>query len=131
MSNIENDSHELVNTDHKTLERRIVRKCDIYVLPLLCIAYLLSVIDLNNVGNATVAGYNYKYFNTTPLAFTLAVSAHFFGYMIFEIPSTLVTNILGFHVWLPILMVGWSITSATQAACTNVTQLGIVRFLLG
>ncbi|CAG8834764.1 1068_t:CDS:2, partial [Gigaspora margarita] len=111
MSNIEkheNNSHELVNTDHKTLERRIVRKCDIYVLR-----------------NATVAGYNYMYFNTTPLAFTLAVSAHFFGYMIFEIPSVLVTNILGFHVWLPILMVGWSISSATQAACTNVTQLGI------
>ncbi|KAF0530783.1 major facilitator superfamily domain-containing protein [Gigaspora margarita] len=134
MSNIEkheNNSHELVNTDHKTLERRIVRKCDIYVLPLLSIAYLLSVIDLDNVGNATVAGYNYMYFNTTPFAFTLAVSAHFFGYMIFEIPSSLVTNILGFHVWLPILMVGWSISSAVQAACTNVTQLGFVRFLLG
>ncbi|CAG8507308.1 36791_t:CDS:2 [Racocetra persica] len=35
------------------------------------------------------------------------------------------------HVWLPILMVCWAATSMSQAACTTVIQLGIVRFLLG
>ncbi|CAG8456984.1 8297_t:CDS:2 [Dentiscutata erythropus] len=68
---------------------------------------------------------------TTPYAFTLAVSAQFMGYIIFDIPSTMVTNILGFNVWIPIMMVCWAVTSMSQAACTNVIQLGIVRFLLG
>ncbi|CAG8754031.1 7319_t:CDS:2, partial [Dentiscutata erythropus] len=56
---------------------------------------------------------------------------HFIGFIIFEIPSNLVTDILGLHVWLPILMICWSITSMTQAACTTVVQLGFVRFLIG
>ncbi|CAG8453119.1 6557_t:CDS:2 [Dentiscutata heterogama] len=88
----ENDSYMPEDTKYKILERRIVRKCDLYMLP---------------------------------------VSAQFMGYIIFDVPSTLVTNILGFHVWIPILMVCWAVTSMSQAACTNVIQLGIVRFLLG
>ncbi|CAG8692758.1 9023_t:CDS:2, partial [Dentiscutata heterogama] len=126
----ENDSFEQENTDYKILEKRIVRKCDLYMLPILAITYVLGIIDLDNVGNAAVAGYNYIYFNTTPYNYILAVSAHFFGFIIFEIPSNLVTNILGLHVWLPILMICWSITSMTQAACTTTIQLGFVRFLL-
>ncbi|CAG8850997.1 27145_t:CDS:2, partial [Racocetra persica] len=121
----ENDSHESVNKDVKTLERRVVRKCDLYVLPILAMTYLLGIVDLSNIGNAIVAGYDYNYLKTTPFYFTLAISAHFIGYMIFEIPSNWVTRILGFHVWMPIIMVCWTAMSMSQAACTTVVQLGI------
>ncbi|CAG8568074.1 16480_t:CDS:2 [Dentiscutata erythropus] len=100
------------------------------MLPILAITFVLGIIDLDNIGNADVAGYNYIYFNTTPYNYIFAVSAHFIGFIIFEIPSNLVTDILGLHVWLPILMICWSITSMTQAACTTVVQLGFVRFLI-
>ncbi|CAG8735702.1 5002_t:CDS:2 [Racocetra fulgida] len=85
----ENDSYESVNKDDKTLERRIIRKCDLYVLPILAMTYLLGIVDLSNIGNAIVAGYDYNYLKTTPFYFTLAISTHFIGYMIFEIPSNL------------------------------------------
>ncbi|CAG8635067.1 21847_t:CDS:2 [Cetraspora pellucida] len=125
------ESYELENENYKMLEKRIVRKCDIYLLPILAITYLLGVVDLSNIGNAIVAGFDYNYLKTTPFLFTLAISAHFLSYIIFEIPSNWVTRILGFHIWMPILMVCWAAMSMCQAACTTAIQLGIVRFLLG
>ncbi|RIB05643.1 major facilitator superfamily domain-containing protein [Gigaspora rosea] len=126
----ENDAHEEASYD-KALERRVVRKCDIYMLPILTMVYLLGVLDRNNVGNAAIAGFDYKYLHTTPELYNFAVAIYFISYMIFEIPSNLVTKILGFHIWLPIIMVCWAVISMSQAVCTNVPHLIIIRFLLG
>ncbi|CAG8798802.1 9899_t:CDS:2, partial [Racocetra fulgida] len=99
----------------KVLERRIVRK---------------SIIDRANIGNAAIAGFDYKYLNSSPAAFNFAIAVYFIAYMIFEIPASLMTKILGFPIWIPIIMFCWAAASMSQAACTNVVQLGIVRFLL-
>ncbi|CAG8802491.1 16199_t:CDS:2, partial [Racocetra persica] len=115
----------------KILERRIVRKCDFYMLPVLTVLYLLGIIDRANIGNAAIAGFDYKYLNTSPAAFNFAIAVYFIAYMIFEIPASLMTKILGFPIWIPIIMFCWAAASMSQAACTNVVQLGIVRFLLG
>ena len=37
-------------------ERRLRWKCDIHVLPMLCIMYLLSFLDRVNIGNARIEG---------------------------------------------------------------------------
>ncbi|CAG8608135.1 9118_t:CDS:2 [Gigaspora margarita] len=103
----ENDANMSVDTNDNILEKRIVRKTDFFLLR-----------------NATVAGYNYIYFKTTPYYFTLAISAHFLSYIIFTTPSCLITNILGFHVWMPILIVGWTAASMSQAACTRMFEAG-------
>ncbi|CAG8767430.1 18870_t:CDS:2, partial [Dentiscutata erythropus] len=124
------DSNEAATYD-KVLEKRVVRKADFYMLPVLTTVYLLGIIDRSNVGNAGIAGFDYKYLNTTPTLYNFAVATYFISYMIFEIPASLVTKILGFQVWLPIIMVCWAIAAACQAAVTNVYQLFIVRFLLG
>ncbi|CAG8733580.1 9148_t:CDS:2, partial [Cetraspora pellucida] len=81
--------------------------------------------------NAIVAGFSAEYLQSSALEFNLAVSAHLFGFVFFEIPSSLLSKVLGFHVWIPIIMVCWGITSMCQASVTTSLQLGIVRFLLG
>ncbi|CAG8704483.1 13630_t:CDS:2, partial [Racocetra persica] len=115
---INNEVHdtEIGNYDNfnKSLERKIVWKYDIYLLR-----------------NAVVAGFDAKYLNTNPIDFNWAVASLLVSYLIFEIPSNLVNKILGFHVWIPIIMVCWGIASMCQAAVTTVIQLGIVRFILG
>ncbi|RIB29808.1 major facilitator superfamily domain-containing protein, partial [Gigaspora rosea] len=126
----EKDAHEEASYD-KTLERRIVRKCDFYLLPILTVVYLLGVIDRTNVGNAVIAGFDYKFLNTTPELYNFAIAIYFISYMIFEIPASFVTKILGFQVWLPIIMICWAVAAMAQAACTTVYHLIIVRFFLG
>ncbi|CAG8531700.1 16831_t:CDS:2, partial [Gigaspora rosea] len=111
----EKDAHEEASYD-KTLERRIVRKCDFYLLPILTVVYLLGVIDRTNVGNAVIAGFDYKFLNTTPELYNFAIAIYFISYMIFEIPASFVTKILGFQVWLPIIMICWAVAAMAQAA---------------
>ncbi|CAG8821956.1 27439_t:CDS:2, partial [Racocetra persica] len=112
------EKSEVVITDHdvasydeyedKSIEKRIIRKLDIYLLR-----------------NAIVAGFTGKYLQSSDLEFNLAVAAHLFGIVFFEIPSSLVSKILGFHVWVPIIMVCWGVASMCQAAVTTSLQLGI------
>ncbi|CAG8456531.1 242_t:CDS:2 [Scutellospora calospora] len=90
----------------------------------------MGVIDLTCVGNAAIAGFDYKYLQSTPLEYTLAISTYYLGYLIFEIPSTLVSKILGLQVWLPIMMICWAAVSMSQAWCTNAIQLGISELTL-
>ncbi|CAG8777305.1 10399_t:CDS:2, partial [Racocetra persica] len=124
----EKSEEEITNQDvasydgykDKFMEKRIIRKFDIYLL-----------LDRANIGNAIVAGFTGKYLQSTALEFNLAVSAHLFGFVFFEILSSLVSKILGFHVWIPIIMVCWGTLSMCQAAVTSSLQLGIIRFLLG
>ncbi|CAG8821180.1 26769_t:CDS:2, partial [Racocetra persica] len=124
--NDSNHSHEPADATHyKVLERRIVRKS------ILTTIYLLGIVDRINIGNARIAGYDYKYLNSTPSEYNLAVAMYFVSYMIFEIPSNFVTKVLGFQVWMPIIMVCWAVASMSQAACKSALQLGITRFLLG
>ncbi|CAG8736439.1 22169_t:CDS:2 [Gigaspora margarita] len=85
----------------------------------------------SNISNALPAGFNNVYLKSTPIEFNLAVSAHLIGAFLFEILSSLVSKILGFQVWIPIIMVCWGALSMCQAAVTSSVQLGIIRFLIG
>jgi hypothetical protein len=37
-------------------EKKLVRKLDLYIIPVIFITYLLSYLDRTNIGNAKVAG---------------------------------------------------------------------------
>lgn len=37
-------------------EAKVLRKCDMYLVPLLTIAFLLAYLDKSNIGNAATAG---------------------------------------------------------------------------
>ncbi|CAG8446175.1 2219_t:CDS:2 [Dentiscutata heterogama] len=112
------DHQEISNTDHQD-----VASYDSHSFK--------SMERRSNISNAIVAGFTDKYLNASSIGFNLAISAHLFGYVLFEIPSSLVSKVLGFNVWIPILMVFWGGISMTQAAVSSALQLGIVRFFLG
>ncbi|RIB03009.1 major facilitator superfamily domain-containing protein [Gigaspora rosea] len=115
----------------KVMEKRVLRKFDIFILPLCTLLYLFMLVDRSNISNAIAAGFTDQYLQSSSIGFNVAVSAHLIGYVLFEIPSSLVSKVLGFHVWIPIIMVIWAGISMSQAAVTTAVQLGIVRFLLG
>ena len=52
---ISNDEQPLEPID-AAAERRLRLKCDLHVLPMLCIMYLLSFLDRVNIGNARIEG---------------------------------------------------------------------------
>lgn len=131
-------------------EKRLLRKCDLHVLPPLCILYVLCFIDRINIGNARIQGLE-KSLNMKDNDFNIALLVFFPFYILCEVPSNVLIRKFAPSTWLTMLMVawgksvltligsfttGWSIkTSGIITICTGLTKsfagLLICRILLG
>lgn len=104
-------------------ERRLVRKIDIVVVPILLVLYLLSFLDRSNIGNAKLEGLVKDY--------STALTLFFVGYVVGEVPANIVLKKTSPPVWLPTLMLAWGIISVVQGLVHNQAGLFAVRFFLG
>lgn len=67
-------------------DRRITRKVDFRLLPILTLLYLLSFLDRSNIGNAKIDGLVTD-LDISASAYNTALAIYFVGYVIFEVPS--------------------------------------------
>jgi hypothetical protein len=66
--------------------RRILRKIDYRLIPLLSVLYLLAYIDRSNLGNAKIAGMEDD-LNLYGLRYNAALTVFFVPYALLEVPS--------------------------------------------
>ncbi|KAI1811403.1 major facilitator superfamily domain-containing protein [Poronia punctata] len=113
------------------VEKRLVRKIDWRLLPMIIIMYILNYIDRNNIAAAKLAGLP-EDLNLKGNEFQTAVSILFVGYLLMQVPSNLFLNKIGKPaLYLPLCMALWGVISASTAAVTNFGGLIAVRFFLG
>ncbi|KAJ2608224.1 hypothetical protein H4S08_004529 [Coemansia sp. RSA 1365] len=112
------------------LIKAYLRKTDLRILPPTFAMYFLSVIDRNNIGNAKAAGMD-KHLGLHGTQFNWVISAFFFTYIFFEIPSNILLKRFGPRIWLPFIAVCWSILVGCLAAAKSYGALITVRVLLG
>lgn len=114
----------------KVSDRRLLRKLDWNLLPLVSILHLLSFLDRTNFGNAKIAGME-KDLKMKGYDYNIAASVFYITYCAFEIPSNLALKRLGASRWLPAQMIAWGIV--TTLMCLVKTYPGIVvsRVFLG
>ncbi|OPB43465.1 hypothetical protein A0O28_0106560 [Trichoderma guizhouense] len=86
--------------------KKILRRIDLRLIPLLSVLYLLSFLDRGNVGNANVAGLS-KDLHLTGTQYNIALTMFFIPYGLFEVPSNILLKILKPRVWIPIIMLSW------------------------
>lgn len=91
------DSHEL---------KKIARKIDYRLLPMLTVLYILSFIDRSNIGNAKVAGMNDE-LKLTGDQYNMALTVFFFPYCLFEVPSNIVLKLTKPSRWIAVLVISW------------------------
>ena len=72
------------------LNRKLVRKIDCIVLPIISILYILNYIDRQNLAAAKLQGIM-EDLDMTTQQFATAISILFVGYLPFQIPSNLVS----------------------------------------
>lgn len=111
-------------------EKRILRKIDLNILPILTLLYLLSFLDRSNIANAKLEGL------TTDLhisnnAYLWTLTIYFFGYVLFEIPSNIVLKRFTPRIWLPTLMILWGIVGVSMGLVHDFGGLLVARFFLG
>lgn len=103
--------------------RRLLRKVDLRVLPILSFLYLLAFIDRSNLGNARVAGLEDDLALTGTqynLAATVCRTAppnknnmltvlqvFFFPYSILEVPANVMLKLLRPSLWIGCLVIAW------------------------
>ncbi|WWC64277.1 uncharacterized protein I303_106887 [Kwoniella dejecticola CBS 10117] len=121
----------LSDDERKRLERKLVRKMDLIILPIVGILYILNYIDRQNLAAAKLQGIM-EDLNMDANQFATAVSILFVGYLPLQIPSNLlITRFKRPGMYICTAVVIWGAISAATAAVQSYKQLLAVRAILG
>ncbi|KAF9075372.1 MFS general substrate transporter [Rhodocollybia butyracea] len=111
-------------------ERKLWRKIDLRLMPILCLMYLMSFMDRGNIGNAKLQGLTTQ-LNLTGNQYNIALTMFFIPYCIFECPANLLLKRFRPSIWLPSITVVWGIIMTLMGLVKTYPQLVGVRVCLG
>ncbi len=113
--------------------KRLLWKCDIHVLPMISILYMLAFLDRINIGNARIQGLE-KDLNMKGHDYNIVLLIFFIPYILFEVPSNIIIRKIAPSTWLSFIMVSWGIVLKIPTLCqalTNAEISGIVTVCMG
>ncbi|KAH6678850.1 major facilitator superfamily domain-containing protein [Plectosphaerella plurivora] len=111
-------------------EKKLVKKLDLIILPLLTLGFYALQLDRGNIGNALTdfflrdVGITQNQFNTGQQLLSA-------GIIILEIPSNLILYRIGPAAWLGGQMVAWGLIATFQTFQKGLAAYLATRFLLG
>ncbi|KAG9091240.1 hypothetical protein FRC07_011887, partial [Ceratobasidium sp. 392] len=111
-------------------DKRLLRKIDWNLLPLVSLLHLLSFLDRTNFGNAKIAGME-KDLKMKGFDYNIAASVFYITYCAFEIPSNLAMKRIGASRWFPGQMVAWGLVTALMCVVNTYPGIVISRVFLG
>lgn len=87
------------------IEKRVIRKLDWHLVPLLMALYLLAFLDRSNIGNAKIAGMK-EALNLTDDRYSWLLTIFYISYILFQF------QVLGWkrfppHIWAAWAIFGW------------------------
>jgi len=107
-------------------EKRLVRKLDRRMVPLVMGFYLLAYLDRSNIGNAKIAGMQ----DELGGSYTWYLTIFYISYIIFEWLA-LMWKVLPPHYWATFCILGWGIVATLQSATFSWSGMMACRFFLG
>lgn len=87
-------------------EQKVIRKCDIHVVPILMLLYLLAFLDRINIGNARLQGLEDD-LNMEGPQYNYALVIFFVPYIICEVPCNLIMKKMAPSTWICGIMAAW------------------------
>lgn len=100
------------------IEKRVIRKCDLRVVPPTLILFMLSFLDRVNIGNAAIQGLP-EDLALIGHQFNVALLILFIPFILLEIPSNLVMKRLDPSTWLSVLLFGCGMAYEGSRASLN------------
>ncbi|KAK2808957.1 hypothetical protein FQN50_004231 [Emmonsiellopsis sp. PD_5] len=111
-------------------EKKLMRKVDLFITPVIMIVYLCCFLDRSNIGNVKIAGMP-EDIRASNQEFSTAVSIFYATYVTFETPWTLVLKKLTPRNVITGLCVVWSLTTIFSGFIQNIGGLYATRLILG
>ncbi|KAL1861440.1 hypothetical protein VTK73DRAFT_7075 [Phialemonium thermophilum] len=116
--------------EYAALEKRLVRRVDWALMPVLIAMIVLNYLDRNALPNARIQGIEDD-LGLKGSEFNTAISVLFAGYLALQIPSNLLLTRVRPSIYLPLCMALWGVVSACTALVKDFKGLVICRFFLG
>ena len=111
------------------IEKRVVRKMDRTVVPLVMALYLLAFLDRSNIGNARIAGME-EDLDLTGDKYDWLLTIFYISYITFQWQS-LMWKLIPPHIWCAFCVFGWGLVSTVQAGIHTWGAEMALRFLMG
>lgn len=128
-NNITHDDLQTLLADTENI-KRLVRKVDWELMPLLCGTYLLQYIDKQSLSYAAVFDL-FKSTHTDSNQYSWLVSLFYFGYLFAEWPASYIAQRLPTGTVVSVAIIIWGSLLMMMTACHDFTGLAICRFLMG
>ncbi|KAH7345809.1 major facilitator superfamily domain-containing protein [Pyrenochaeta sp. MPI-SDFR-AT-0127] len=116
--------------DTQLVERRLVRKLDMTLMPVVWILYFFNYMDRNNIAQAKLSSFE-KDLGLKGNQFNVAVSILNVGYVLMQLPSNMILTKVRPSIYIPACAMLWSCVSAATSGVHNYPGLIGVRFVLG
>lgn len=123
------DDDGMPNASHP-MEAKILRKMDMFLIPLMGLMYFLSNLDKSNIGNAAVAGMR-EDLKLVGKQYNTCVTVFFATYVLFDPIGANLLKIMGPPTMMSCCLLAFGVISLCTAWVKNYGQLIAVRLLLG
>ncbi|RXG42918.1 hypothetical protein VDGE_02133 [Verticillium dahliae] len=112
-------------------EKRLLKKLDRIILPLICSMYFIKWLDQSNINNAYNSGMK-EDLNLNGIEYNLFSTFYNIGYLVLEIPVMLIISRPKLSRWiLPICELLWTIVTFCQSRNNSAEMIYGMRFLMG
>ncbi|KAJ5812471.1 hypothetical protein N7474_008772 [Penicillium riverlandense] len=111
-------------------ERQLRRKIDTRILPLVVLIYLFNYLDRNSITQARLYGLQ-EDTGLKGAEYQTAISIFSAGYIIMQLPSTIMMTKFRPSIYLPTCIILWAFVSGCTAATFNTSGILMARFFLG
>ncbi|TDZ25642.1 High-affinity nicotinic acid transporter [Colletotrichum orbiculare MAFF 240422] len=124
------DDAAMAQPEWTALERKLVRKLDMTLLPVVWTLYMFNYLDRNNLAQAKLNRFE-KDLGLVGNQFNTAVSIFNAGYMLAQLPSNMLITRVRPSIYIPCCVILWSCVSASTAAAKSFSSLVVIRVCLG
>ncbi|KAI8941638.1 hypothetical protein NX059_002851 [Plenodomus lindquistii] len=112
------------------VEKALVKKIDLYMMPILWLMYFLNFLDRNAMINGKLNGLD-KDLNMKGTEYNTCVSIFFVGYLVGQVPSNMILNRVKPSWYMSGCMLAWAIVSIFPILAKDYHGMFACRFVLG
>lgn len=113
------------------MHKKVTRKVDMRLLPMLVLLYILNYLDRNNIASARLGGLEDD-LNLVGNQYQTCISILFVGYILMQIPANMLLNKFKRpSIFITAIMVSWGIVSTCTGAVQSFGGLVAARLVLG
>ncbi|RMD40808.1 hypothetical protein DV735_g4348, partial [Chaetothyriales sp. CBS 134920] len=121
----------VLTEEELAVQKKLMRKIDSLIMPLVVLVYLMNYIDRNNYAAARLQGLE-EDLNLSDAQYQTGLSLLFVGYVLAQVPSNLLLNYFGRpSLYLGFFIVAWGLVSAVTSQVKSFGSLLACRLILG